>query len=411
MPSIQREHDNLIFITPDYRGKVHVTKHALIKKEILLQSAQHGAFAYLQKKGLLDYEVVFSHEQGILLGESIWHHLHKPQHMIFCEALQGRLEAIVIVVKDNCIFIDAIIPFNDILGELAVCGATDIAFDIFIYGKVPLNKTNIKKTCAIKNFTILSESVFENIQENAAFLVLPTVLALKEQGIGAFPVKNIVYTVTVFTLLFMAWHFFKPEKVTSPVEHVLAPVDPYAGLIQALTSPAPDQYITTLVDHIQLFTHITGWRITSIAYNTRGFYISLLSTGGTLGSLKHFSSQQGISLDVNNTGVSLTLPAILVNRQAPQALYSLQTIIVTLIDRINRILPEGAITVTNNISYQAYNTQGVMITVENASPLVLLLLSEQLKNLPITLNMASFSLSNDGLLSGNLSLTALGKNP
>ncbi len=410
MPSIQREHDSVIFITPDYRGKTHATKSSLIKKEILFQGEQHGKFAYIQKNAQ-HYEIVFSHEQGILLGESVWYYLGKPPNMILCEALQNGMETLLVVVKDSCIFMDSVVPNANVLGELAVCGATNISFDIFVYGKVSLTKTTAKKICSIKQFSILSQSVFNNIESSASFLLLPTALAIKKQVALAFPLKKIILFSIPCLLFLTTWCFFPSEK-SAPVKQVSAPVNPYAGLIQALASPAPDQIIIELVQNLQLFSHLQGWRIDSLRYNAHEFYISLTSTGGTFSYLEQFAAPLTIPIEVNNKGVLATLGSSTMPRQKSQNIYFLPTVINALMDRINRILPDNnAITILNDVSYHQYASKDIMITVENASPMILLLIAEQLKNLPLVLTTISFNVSNDELISGTFLLTALGKTP
>ena len=60
MPSIAREQDNIIFITPDYRGKTHAQKPSLIKKEILLASARDGIkrqSSFYDKQFVPDYSI------------------------------------------------------------------------------------------------------------------------------------------------------------------------------------------------------------------------------------------------------------------------------------------------------------------------------------------------------------------
>src|SRR5690348_12369046 len=100
MPYITRE-DGERFIIPSYRDVLSAQKPGLLKKEILLLSETYGQYITLQKKSSTQYEVTFSHEPGVLLGETIWHYFKRPSDLIYCEAIPNTAEAILVIVKSG----------------------------------------------------------------------------------------------------------------------------------------------------------------------------------------------------------------------------------------------------------------------------------------------------------------------
>lgn len=414
MPSIIREKDGATFITPDYRELTSAKKASLLKREILMLSTQHGDFSHIRKKNKSQYEIAFSHETGFLLGESIWQHFNKPYNMVYCEPLPDTAEAILVVVTSGSIFIDTKIPVLSIPEELAVFISQEHEFDIYIYGDVPISaekeegKFSFSKE-ATKKFTVLEESLFENLKQNHELELLPTTQALKKQRIGTLPVKNIVIISVIAVIAWLGW-----SKLTVSTKNVLpkiiiSVVDPYTLFLNTLSTPAPDASIRQLVNYIERVSEAPGWEMTSISFTKKGGFQSyLLSSGNNISNLKRWAYLQHISIDIDNKGISANIPNTVNNRAKPNKIFKLQNVLGNIVDRINNILPGNAITLHPIVSYSQYKEISFSITIEDVTPTLLSLLAEQFTQMPVAFDGAELTVSNNGFISGTLTLTALG---
>src|SRR5665213_2262909 len=104
MPHITRE-DGEHFVTPSYRDILSAKKASLLKKEILLLSSNYGNFITLHRKNADQFEAAFSNEPGNLLGETVWYYFKRPNDLIYCEAISGTSEAILVIVKNGSVWL------------------------------------------------------------------------------------------------------------------------------------------------------------------------------------------------------------------------------------------------------------------------------------------------------------------
>jgi hypothetical protein len=152
-----------------------------------------------------------------------------------------------------------------------------------------------------------------------------------------------------------------------------------------------------------------GWDMTSIHYTKKdGFKSYLLSSGNNISNLKQWAYLQHITIDIDNKGVSANMPNTVENRAKPEKIFKLQGVLGNIVDRINTLLPGNAIALQPIISYSQYKEVSFSITVEDVTPTLLLLLAEQFTQMPVAFDGAELTVSNNGFISGTLTLTALG---
>lgn len=412
MPSIIRDHDNAVFISPDYRELTSTKKSSLLKREILMLAQTHGQYAHIRKKNTAQYEVAFSQEAGYLLGESIWHRFDKPYHMVYCEVLPSQVEAILVVVKAGSIFIDTKISIANIDEELAVLSMGEGEFEVYISDDAPISETQSPgkfsfPTKSVKSFAVLDEPCFENLILHKTLELLPVSEALRKQGIGTFPIKPMLMTLTIIALLWTGWEYLTTHKKVLP-KIIISVVDPYALFLNTLTSPAPDKTIQELVTNIILLESAPGFAIKSIDYDKKTATAYLLSTGNTIDNLKRWAFTRHLDIEIDNKGIAANLPSTIKNRDKPTRIYSLQNVMGHVVDRVNRILPGNSMTLHPTISYSQFKEMGFTIALDNVPPNILLLIGEQFASLPIVFNTAGLTVSDNGFISGSLTLTALG---
>lgn len=118
MPVLIRD-DGSQFITRAYRELLSAKKFALQKREVTLLERDNGSFVRLFRQSNGDIEAVFSHEQGYLLGETVWHFFENSDALIYCEILDGGEKAVLVVVRQGSVFLDAEISVSQIIDEFS----------------------------------------------------------------------------------------------------------------------------------------------------------------------------------------------------------------------------------------------------------------------------------------------------
>src|SRR5688572_7090824 len=220
MAYLTRE-DGERFIITSYRDVLSAKKLSLLRREIMLLSANYGEYITLQRKNINQYEVAFSPDPGYLLGESIWAFFKRPPDLIYCEAIPNTFEAILVIVKSGSVYLDGVFPLDVIQDELVIFKTQQNNFEIYVYGDVPISASIEENkftfaTSSVKSFTILDTPVFSTLPTTKAFQLLPVNQVLKAKGIGVLPLKKILTFIAIIIGLWLAWMFFPESKKELP---------------------------------------------------------------------------------------------------------------------------------------------------------------------------------------------------
>jgi len=195
MAFITRE-DGVHFVIPSYRD-VLVAKKSAVQSEVMALSQNYGEYITMQRKGPEQYEVAFSPDTGYLLGETVWHYFNRPMDMIYCEAIPNTTEAILVIVKSGSVYLDGSFPKESIPEELVIFLTQQNNFEIYVYGDVPISEKPEEgkfsfEAASVKSFKKLDEPAFKNLPLLKAYNFQLVDIVIKEQGIGVFPVKEVV---------------------------------------------------------------------------------------------------------------------------------------------------------------------------------------------------------------------------
>lgn len=415
MPILKRE-DGTQFAIHAYRELLQPAKASVLKNEIRMLAKNHGEYIRLFKLPSGQTEAVFSRDPGYLLGEAVWQYFSKPSDLIYCEALGGK-SALVVVVRDGAVYLDTKIPYSSFADEFASIVTSPNKYDIYIYGDVPLSATKERGKLTvdqsqIKSFTILESSVFQNLTPDPALQLQPLEFALRAQRVGGFSPLTLFIVGLIVIIIIIGWwyqHRAKPIPVVKPAPTVTQapPVDPYAGYQAALMTPAPEQQLAELATLVGLVYNIHGWNASGVTFNGSLYTIQLNSMGGTITLLNQWAKNHNMTMTLSAQGVTLVFHSNIRNREKSDIIYPVQQVVYTLIDRINRVLPERSVSLGNSIALPYYKSTNLSIQLNGVSPDVLVLIGKQLANLPVQLNSVQLNI-NDGLLSGTIQLTVLG---
>jgi len=413
MPYITRE-DGERFIIPSYRDTLSAKKSALLKREILLLSANYGEYITLQRKNIDQYEVAFSNEPGYLLGECVWAHFNRPFDMIYCEAIANTTEAILVIVKNGSVYLDGSFPIDSIPEELVIFKTQKNNFDIFIYGDVPISQNEEPGKFSfdsgnVRSFTVLDAPVFPTLKGVKALQLQLIDSVLKSQGIGVFPVQKLIWVLVTIVLLWFLYQYLSSEQQQIVPRAFVDVVNPYQEYYQSLTSPDPSDVINELTTRLNQLYSIPGWQPTELTYSAGIVSAKVISLGGKLNILHDWSQKNGWQLTILAEGVSLKIPSVVANRNPPTSINSMAEVLATIIDRISYVMPGNHVKMSNTEDRSTYGEAKVAIDFNNISPGMLLLIGDQLKNLPLVVNKINLNMAN-GFLTGTIDLKLLGYN-
>jgi hypothetical protein len=412
MPYITRE-DGERFIIPSYRDVLSAKKPSLLKREVLLLTANYGEYITLQRKNVEQYEVAFSPDPGYLLGESIWHYFKRPFDLIYCEAIPNTTEAILVIVKSGSVYLDGSFPIDSIPEELVIFRTQQNNFDIYIYGDVPISKTQEEgkfflDPSSVRSFNILPNPVFPTLPKIKSFQLQPVDVVLEAQGIGVFPIRKILIAAAIVFGLWILYTFLTTHKKELPTSFISV-VNPYQVYLETMASPDPvkvlDQVNTIIVS---TFT-IPGWYVDSIDLNRTKLIANVKSLGAKTPVLFDWATKNRAKVLIQSDGFHLIWDLSFPNRPVPDTIQSLNDVIAKVVDRMEDIIPGNPLQVGNFIDKKAYVETALTINFSSITPTIFDLMIKQLKDLPLVLTKLSIKIDTDkGLLTGTIGFQTLG---
>lgn len=418
MPYITRE-DGEHFVVPSYRDILSAKKSALLKKEILLLSANYGNFITLQRKNADQYEAAFANDAGYLLGESIWHFFKQPTDLIYCEALPGTTDALLVIVKSGSVYLDGTFPIDSIPDELVIFKTQLGKFHIYISGDVPISENPEPGKISfephiVASFTVLPNRVFPTLPLISAYKLVSANTLLKKRGIGAVSTKKIIIFSSIPALLIIMVLYFSIHKEQTP-HFMMSTINPWQNYLNAINStPTADSEIRALIDKIKILYSAPGWNVTKIKYENRSLQAAMISINAKIAPLFAWASQKKfnneITIQIIPDGVFATLPIQIKNRDKVSTYSPIQEVVATVIDRINSIWLGMTISIGDLNDNGTYSTLPIMIAFESFSIDNLSFLASQLSKLPLILSKADIDInSSNGTLTGKFTFNALGK--
>ncbi len=412
MPYITRE-DGERFVIPSYRDVLIAKKQSLLRREVLLLSANYGEYMTLQRKTADHYEVAFSPDPGYLLGETVWHYFKRPDDLIYCEVIPNTSEAILVIVKSGSVYLDGSFPIDAIPDELVIFRTQQNNFEIYIYGDVPISETPEEgkfafDAASVKSFTILDDPVFPTLPIVKAFQLQLVEVVLKSKGIGVFPTRQIILVLVLLGLIWMGWTYITSRPTAPPTLILPPPPNPYQNYINTLKSPDPSEEIRWLANTIWQLSTIPGWRPTGLEMTNNSMRVNVRSLGARTDLLFEWAKKNNATIDVLQTGFVIVMNLNFANRPTPTSLYRVNEVIANLTDSLSYIIPGNNMAVGVVANKGKYLERPVSINLNTVNPTVLDLVSRQLKNLPLILDKVMISINGDLNLAGTISLKVLG---
>lgn len=419
MPFITRE-DGEHFVIPSYRDVLTVKQKSRFKKEVETLSQSYGEYITMQRKSALQYEVAFSLDRGYLLGETAWQYFKRPTDMIYCEILPNATEAVLVIVKEESVYLDGSYPVENIEEELVILLTQQNSYDIYIYGDVPISEQAERgkfslDPALVKSFTILEKSALENFTLEKAYQFRPVDGVLKEHGIGTVPVKLYLGILVALILLGLLYSYMTREVVV--VEPPKVEVNPYQAFLDTLASPAPDESMAAFVRMLNILYEAPGWEFKTVDYTGGSTSASVISNGTSIKTLMDWGYQKNVDVSIKTSGIFISTTEPLVSRTKPKTIYPMKEILAVFLDNIAKVYPGNNLMLTTvndapsgpNEPPIPFITTKIVIQVTNCSPILFAMIGEQFKGMPFALDGINLTSQDGMLLTGTIALRALGR--
>ncbi len=421
MPVITRE-DGQQFVLQTYREVLVLKSMSLMRRELRILEKLHGSNVRLFRQGLDQVEVVLSPDPGYLLGETLWHHFDAPRNFIYCEYIEAKEQALLVVARDGVLYEDALLPLELLIDELISLQTGEHEFAIYIAGdELPIGEYGEEDKFAfepslVSSFNRLSSSILEELPLQEAYHLVSSSEALSaiRESKAPRPAFIAVMAVLVILAAYGGYHFFKPKPVVKPKIKIVK-VDPYEQYEKALATPSVPLQLLKMKQVIDLVNGIPGWRALEFTYNAGQSVLNIPigSMGGSTDLIRTWGRMYNIPVIINTNGLQLAVPFIVPNRAPVTHIRHLQDTLSQLIDVLQGLLPESgrltgsAIALSDEKTHGVYKEVTVTLKLNRISTAMLTMLAQTLQNYPITLQKMNFT-NQQGLLNGTLVFSLLG---
>jgi len=413
MSVIERK-DGARFALYTYRDILFSSKFSAFRQEVSELQKENGQYVRFFELGKGEIEVVFSNDQGYLLAECVNNHFGNPVNMIFCEQIEDQENAILIVIKNGMVFLDALLPITMLIDEFVSIGTSqDIKFDIYIHGDIPLaTKPSDEKFAftpeLVQSFNYLESPVFPQIIPDPQFELFTVYeLSLSKSKLP----KYVAGVIIIFFVFFLCYELLKPAAPPPPPPPPPPQpkvVDPYTQYKSVLTTPAPSQLITDFNFQVQRFMTIPGWTLTTISLSNQQVNARLKLGGGSADILLMWLKQQHkVNLRVDGGSAELETQLNASNRQPPSKIYPIKTIVANMYDRIRVVVDSSNIKIQSSQKRNNFVETQMSINIDSVTPSIIDFLAKEFVAMPINLDSVKFNL-NDGLISGSIQFTVVG---
>ncbi len=409
--SILTREDGTQFVIQAYRELLSTKKSSLMSQELRLLSDQHGEYVHVHPGSDGQVEVAFSSEMGYLLGESIWEYFGRPRYFIFCEALPGSNEIILVVINNGSVYLDTKIPNRQLAREIAPLTTETQAYEIVTSGDVLLR--NIEQAGSFTfpkeqtiSFRRLDKLLLPQLPEYPQLQMQPLVLALRSEHFRRKAMPWVIGASLVVLLVAGLFYLTQQTPDTTAVAEKIKE-NPLALYQSALTSASPDLRLQAFARTVTRLYFLPGWHVTQVHYDQNRYRISVSPNNGSIRLLSDFAQQHGYQMHLNASGAMLTIEQHLQARSVPSNMLSTQKVAGELIDHLNAIMPQHVVAITGQSREGGAEKMNLTIRLAHTSPTQLMLIARTLRDLPVELQAVDVQLKT-GLMIGTIRIAVWG---
>ena len=416
--SLLNRPDGIQFVVQAYRERLPLGKRSNLVSRICALAEQHGQYVLLSPVGQQFFEAVFSRQPGYLLGETVWTYFERQAYLIYCERLsRDNNQVLLVVIRNNEVYLDSLVDNDKLRVELLPLSTSQETFRVIVYGEVSLTEHEttgnhfVLPKNIVSSFEIAKEPIYKSLPAIDTWRLLTLPLALKSPLLGSrVPVKVIALGVAI--VIAGAWWVYKISEDSSsmiiPKATAQKPDNSYTDFYSAMRTPMPSLQLNELAQTIEKFYALPGWQTGQVRYDSGQYRIELDRQGGTIQWLTQWAGNNQYMLNFGSKVAEIVLPSNLPGRPRPQALYSLQPVMASLIDQLDSMFPNQVINLSDVKQFGLTKSRVITINLTDVSPDVLTFIGKNIGNdLPLSITAVNVNVRT-GLLSGSIQLSVWG---
>ena len=411
MASIARE-DGAQFVIQAYREQITCQKKTILSQKLRLLTEQYGHFVRVFRKSNDNFELALSRDPGYLLGETIRAYFDYPDNLIFCEQLQDRQQAIVVVVRGGAILLDTKIDISQLTSELLPFIADEYKYSYIIYGNIPVttedgddSKMQLPADSYLE-FRELDRSIFSTLVASPSFQLQDIYNALKDIKFKNSPIMLVLLGLGAVIVIGLAVLIFKPAETV--VKKAKVPkVSIYQRYNMALTTPAPGAVLSEMSQVVEDLYFAPGWELKSVNYSNGSYSAKYATQNGSVQRLDEWAQENKFSFALQGGGAVITTRSHLSGRMRPKSVYQAEQIVELLIDETDQLLGAKSVSLGQEIGHGKLRERKLTMHFSRASPQLLTLIGQELYQLPIKVDGVKVNLTS-GLVTGSVSLSVWG---
>lgn len=393
--------DRTLFVTQAIRFSLD--KAELSARKLTALSKEYGQYACILFSEQGGADVIFSEEQGNLIGENIVEHLDSDD-FIYCEILPNA-QILLLVVASGRVLHQALLSMDTFLDEFEAWQSEHLNLTIHYYGDNVAQLILPVLSDADATIESLDHSVFTEMAVDSSYYLTDLPQAMSSAGLIGRSKKIIFLSLVVIGFIAVglyAWH------VPSDKPTLVQAVNPYQSYQNALRSESPTMRLIEISNAIALAENLPYWDPTNVTWQRNNVAITLKQNQkASLSALYTWTKEQGILLEQEGNTLVLDVPLQSHPRAIAQTIYPARATLYALLDELNVANSSIKISI-GAIKHQSnYQVINVTLRLDNFSTTTLSQLAADLKNYPLVLDAVNLSVQ-DGLIGGVIDLNVLG---
>lgn len=404
--------DGSVFLVEVYREQLKKQKPNRLRSALRYLSSQHGRYVRLVEDSLGNVDVALDKTAGFLLGETFARHFKKGEDYIYIERLEKADQALLVVIENGKVILDAVVFQSDIWQELIPIIAVKSRYRIYHFGfgddepiELSLDEPTVGRASEIlTRATALPKSVFDSLPLDDDLQLLPCEKAVQQSSFSGAATKNTVFFVIAFCFVMLLVGIFQSGR---PPTEAGKPRTPYSLYYHGVSDEPAEQVVGFVLSVVSQIAAAPELNLDQIDYRRQELRLGFANKDDKLTPLLSWSKDNQFHFELHSTSAHLIRQQRFAPVKTAEKIYSAQDLYVYLSDHLRSILPGSNFRLLSTHQSSHWKSLACEWQVVGLSPTGLKLLQKLLADMPVSCSKISLSYR-DALMQGTISFVIWG---